>query len=129
MVKQGDPQYNIINNAARSGFRFYGTVLVGDKKRGYWHVKYDLFLEDAQTLLITCRQCTTLREGEDEPQYDPKHDKIIEATERLELLESEPEDDCDLVLPDSDEMMKTRRRTERVSSIRRRRKGRSRGRY
>ena len=102
MVKQGDPQYDVINDAARAGFRFYGTVVLGDKKKGYWHVKYDLFPPTAQTLLITRRQCTTLREGEDEPQYDPKHDKIIKATERLELLESEPEDDGDLVLPDSD---------------------------
>ena len=103
IVKQGDPQYDVINDAARAGFRFYGTVVLGDKKKGYWHVKYDLFPPTAQTLLITRRQCTTLREGEDEPQYDPKHDKIIEATERLELLESEPEDDCDLVLPHSEE--------------------------
>ena len=102
MVKQGDPQYDVINDAARAGFRFYGTVVLGDKKKGYWHMKYDLFPVTAQTLLITRRQCTTLREGQDEPQYDPKHDKIIDATERLELLESEPEDDCDLVLPDSD---------------------------
>ncbi len=65
-------------------------------------MKYDLFLPTAQTLLITRRQCTTLREGQDEPQYDLKHDKIIEATEWLELLELEPEDDGDLVLPDSD---------------------------
>ena len=102
MVKQGDPQYDVINDAARAGFRFYGTVVLGDKKKGYWHVKYDLFPVTAQTLLITRRQCTTLREGEDEPQYDPKHDKIFDATQRLELLESEPEDDCDLVLHDSD---------------------------
>ena len=102
MVKQGDPQYDVINNAARGGFHFYGTVLSGDKKKGYWHVEYDLFPKDGRSLLITRRQCTTLREGEDEPQYDPKHDKISEVTERLELLESEPEDDYDLVLPDSD---------------------------
>jgi hypothetical protein len=101
MVKQGDPQYDCINNAARAGFRFYGTVLGGDKRRGYWEVEYDLFPTEGRTLVITRRQCTTLRDGEDEPIFDPKHDKVNDATERLELLESEPEDDCDLALPDS----------------------------
>ena len=100
MVKQGDPQYDIINDAARSGFRFYGTVLGAAKKRGYWEVEYDLFPNDAKTLVITRRQCTTLRPGEDEPEYDSKHEKIDAATERLELLDSEPEEDYDLALPD-----------------------------
>ena len=102
IVKQGDPQYDVINNAARAGFRFYGTVLGGDKKKGHWNVQYDLFPEAGKTLVITRRQCTTLRAGEDEPQFDPKHEKVDDATERLELLDSEPEEDYDLVLPDAD---------------------------
>ena len=80
---------------------FYGTVVSGNKKKGYWHVKYDLFPDTAKSLLITRRQCTTVRDGEDEPQFDPKYEKINDATERLELLESDPEEDCDLALPDS----------------------------
>ena len=101
IVKQGDPQYNTISNVARAGFRFYGTVKVGDKKKGYWHVEYDLFPEGAKSLKISRNQCTTLHAGEDEPQYDPRHEKVSEATARLELLESEVEEDFDLVLPDS----------------------------
>ena len=42
-----------------------------------------------------------LRDGEDEPQFDPRHDKVSDASARLELLESEPEEDCDMALPDS----------------------------
>lgn len=101
MVKQGDPQYDCINNAARAGFRFYGTVVAGDKRKGYWEVEYDLFPTEGRTLVITRRQCSTLRDGEDEPIFDPKYDKVNDATERLELLESEPEEDFDLVLPES----------------------------
>ena len=103
IVKQGDPQYNTINNVAKAGFWFYGTVVSGDKKRGWWNVSYDLFPDGEKSLLVSRRQCTTLRDGEDEPQYNPKHDKINEATERLELLDLEPEEDFDLALPDSDD--------------------------
>ena len=42
-----------------------------------------------------------MRPGEDEPQYDPKHDKVEQAINIMELL-LEPEDDFDLVLPESD---------------------------
>ena len=101
MVKQGDPQYDCINNAARAGFRFYGTVVAGNKRKGYWEVEYDLFPAEGRTLVITRRQCSTLRDGDDEPIFDPKYDKVNDATERLELLESEPEEDFDLALPES----------------------------
>ena len=53
MVKQGDPQYDVINNAARSTFRFYGTVHEADKRREYWNVDYDLFPDEGKSLCIT----------------------------------------------------------------------------
>jgi hypothetical protein len=61
-------------------FRFYGTVLKGDGKVGYWHVEFDLF-----------------------PEYDPRHDKVTAAVENLEVLQAEGEIDesCELALSDS----------------------------
>ncbi len=53
MVKQGDPQYDVIKNAARSTFRFYGTVREADKRKGYWNVDYDLFPDEGKSLCIT----------------------------------------------------------------------------
>jgi len=99
MVKQGDPAYDIINNVG-NGFRFYGTVQKPDGKKGCWHVAYDLFPEGAKSLKISRQQLTTLLPESDEPQYDPKHDKVKKALAALEILESEPDDD-DLVLEDS----------------------------
>lgn len=100
LVKQGDPQYDIINNVG-NGFRFYGTVKRGDGKKGCWHIEFDLFPDNAKTLKLSRQQCTTLLPGTDEPQYDPRHEKMNKAIDELEILDSESEDDCDLVLPDS----------------------------
>jgi hypothetical protein len=103
LVKQGNPPYNIISGVG-NGFRFYGEVLRADVKKGWWHIQYDLFQVDAKSLRISRGACCTIAAGQDEPQYDPRHDKVDEAIAMLEILESEPDDDCDLALPpDSDD--------------------------
>ena len=101
LVKQGNPPYNIINSVG-NGFRFYGEVLRADAKKGWWHIQYDLFPVDAKSLKISRGACTTIGAGQDEPQYDPRHEKVDDAIARLEMLESEPEMDYDIALPDSD---------------------------
>ena len=70
LVKQGDPQYDIINNVG-NGFRFYGTVKKGDGKKGWWHIEFDLFPDTGKTLQLSRQQCSTLLPGIDKPQYDP----------------------------------------------------------
>ena len=98
-VKQGDPAYEIINNVG-NGFRFYGTVIKADGRKGCWHIEYDLFPEEAKSLRVTRQQCSTLLPGSEEPQYDPRQDKVNQALAELENIEIEP-DDCDLVLQES----------------------------
>ena len=99
IVKQGDPAYEIINNVG-NGFRFYGTVMKADGRKGCWHIEYDLFPDGAKSLKVTRQQCSTLLPGSEEPQYDPRQDKVNQALAELENIEIEP-DDCDLVLQDS----------------------------
>ena len=98
-LKQGDPGYEIVKSVAK-GFRFYGEVQRGDNRKGWYHMEYDLLPAEGKSLRLPRGSCQTLRMGEDEPQYDPKHDKVEQAINDVELLE--PEDDFDLVLPDSD---------------------------
>ena len=100
-MKQGDPAYNIVNNVGK-GFRFYGKVSTSDKKKGWYNVEYDLFPTDARSLRLPRTSLTTMRQGQEEPQYDKRHDKVEQVLADLELLEPDPED-FDLVLPDSDE--------------------------
>ena len=98
-LKQGDPAYDIVKSVAK-GFRFYGEVQRGDSRKGWYHIQYDLFPAGGNSLRLPRGSCQTLRRGEDEPQYDPKHDKVEQAIDDLELLA--PEADFDLVLSDSD---------------------------
>jgi hypothetical protein len=66
-------------------------------------ISYDLFPVDGKTLTLKRDLCTTIPEGQDEPQYDPRHDKVEEVIDMLEVLEPGPEEDFDLALPDSDD--------------------------
>jgi hypothetical protein len=43
-----------------------------------------------------------MKPGQDEPQYDARHDKVNKTSKNLEMLDPDPED-FDLVLPDSDD--------------------------
>ena len=99
-VKQRDPAYDIIKGM-RSGFLFYGNVVSADLKKGWYNINYDLFPENGKSLRLTCSSCTTMRPGQDELKYDPRHDKVNETVKNLEMLDPDPED-FDLVLPDSD---------------------------
>ena len=103
LVKQGDPCYNNLLSATSNGFRFYGTVLKADARKGWWHVEYDLFPSDAKSLKISRGLCSTIALGQDEPSYQVRNEKINEALEQLEMIDSEPDDDLDLVLRDSDD--------------------------
>jgi hypothetical protein len=101
LVKQGDPCYNNLCSATSNGFRFYGTVLRADARKGWWHVEYDIFPSDAKSLRISRGLCSTIALGQDEPSYQVRNEKINEALEQLEMIDLEPDDD--LVLWDSDD--------------------------
>jgi len=102
-VKQGDPQYDIIKTVG-DGFRFYGRVIEPDARKGWWVVEYDLFPMDAKSIRLTRGLVTTVRPGEDEPQYHPRNEKIAEAIENIEKLGSECDNDhCDILLCDDNE--------------------------
>ena len=100
-----------------------------DVKKGWWHIQYDLFPVDAKSLKISRGACCTIVAGQDKPQYDPRHDKVDEAIALLEILESEPEEDYHLALPDSDDnkgevnagtktkKKKKKKKTRKVTSI------------
>ena len=103
LVKQGDPCYNNLRSATSNGFWFYGTVLRADARKGWWHVEYDLFQSDAKSLKISRGLCSTIASGQDEPSYQVRNEKINKALEQLEMIDSEPDDDLDLVLRDSDD--------------------------
>jgi hypothetical protein len=104
LVKQGDPSYENLRSATSKGFWFYGMVLRADTRKGWWHVEYDLFPSDAKSLRISRGLCSTIASGQDEPSYQVRNDKINEAFEQLEMIDSEaPDDDLDLVLQDSDD--------------------------
>lgn len=100
IVKQGDPQYNIINDVG-NGFRFYGTVARGDSKKGWWHIEYDLFPADHKCLRVSRSQCTTIAAGQDEPPYDPRHEKVQAVIDSLEILDDSDPEDLDVALLDS----------------------------
>ena len=102
MVKQGDPPYDVVKKVG-NGFRFYGKVVKADPKKGWWHIEYDLFPTHHKSLRVNRGLCTTISKGQDEPTYDLRKDKVDQALANLEMLESEPEEDFDLVLPDSDD--------------------------
>ena len=70
IVKQGDPAYEIINNVG-NGFRFYGTVMKADGRKGCWHIEYDLFPDGAKSLKVTRQQCSTLLPGSEERNMIP----------------------------------------------------------
>ncbi len=104
LVKQGNPSYEDLRSATSNGFWFYGMVLRADTWKGWWHVEYDLFPSDAKFLRISRGLCCTIASGQDEPSYQVRNDKINEAHEQLEMIDSEPpDDDLDLVLRDSDD--------------------------
>ena len=103
LVKQGDPCYNNFCSATINGFWFYGTVLRADARKGWWYVEYDLFPSDEKSLRISCGLCSTIASRQDEPSYQVRNEKINEALEQLEIIDSEPDDDVDLVLWDSDD--------------------------
>ncbi len=98
LVKQGNPCYENLRSATSNGFWFYGMVLRADTRKGWWHVKYDLFPSDAKSLRISCGLCSTIASGQDEPSYQVRNEKINEALEQLEMFDSEPDDNLDLVL-------------------------------
>ncbi len=101
-MKQGDLLYNIINSMGNQ-FWFYRAVLKGDGIVGYWHVEFDLFPGNGKALKLSCHQCTTLQDGEDEPEHDAQHDKVTAAIDNMEVLQVEAEIDesCELALLDS----------------------------
>ena len=99
-LKQGDPAYELVKGQ-RSGFIFYGNVLNADAKKGWYNIAYDLFPENGKSLRLTRNSCRTMRPGQDEPQYDSRHDKVDKVLKDIEILEPDPED-FDLALPDSD---------------------------
>ncbi len=101
-VKQGDPQYDIIKRNG-DGFRFYGSIVEADSRKGWWVCEYDLFPTEAKRLRISRNQCTTVRDGDDEPQHHPRNDKIAQAIADIEVLEESDAEDFDLVLHDSDD--------------------------
>jgi hypothetical protein len=103
LVKQGDPCYNNLRSATSNGFRFYGTVLRVDARKDWWYVEYDLFSSDAKSLRISRGLCSTIASGQDEPSYQVRNEEFNEALEQLEMIDSEPDDDIDLVLRDSDD--------------------------
>jgi hypothetical protein len=100
-VKQGDPQYEIISRNG-DGFRFYGRIVAPDVRKGWWVCEYDLFPIDAKTLRISRTQCTTVRDGEEEPEHHPRNEKIARAIANIEVLEESEAEDFDLVLDDGD---------------------------
>ena len=102
-VKQGDPQYDVIKTLG-DGFRLYGRVIEPDARKGWWVVEYDLFPMDAKSIRVTRGLVTTVRQGEDEPQYHPRNEKIALAIENIEKLGDECDNDhCDILLVDSPE--------------------------
>ena len=100
-VKQGDPQYDVIKTLG-AGFRLYGRVIEPDARKGWWVVEYDLFPMDAKSIRVTRGLVTTVRQGEDEPQYHPRNEKIAMAIENIEKLGGECDNDhCDILLVDT----------------------------
>ncbi len=63
---------------------------------------YFLTMGSRKSLRLTRNSCTTMKPGQDEPQYDARHDKVNKTIKNLEMLDPDPED-FDLVLPDSDD--------------------------
>ena len=59
-------------------------------------MEYDLFPSDAKSLRISRGLCSTIASRQDEPRYQVR-------LEQLEIIDSEPDDDIDLVLRDSDD--------------------------
>ena len=101
-VKQGDPPYEIVANKGK-GFRFYGEVIKSAPKKGWWYVAYDLFPSGEKTLKLQRSSVTTIPMGQEEPPYDPRHEKVNAAVANMEMLVSEPEEDFDIALLDSDD--------------------------
>ena len=92
-MKQGDLPYNIINSMGNQ-FWFYGAVLKVIEKWGIGMLNLICFPA------MVSHQCTTLRDGEDEPEYDPRHDKVTAVIDKLEVLQVEAEihESCELAL-------------------------------
>jgi hypothetical protein len=48
---------------------------------------------------------TTLRDGDEEPEYHPRNENIARAIANIEVLEESEAEDFDLVLQDSDDVI------------------------
>ena len=99
IVKNTHPKYDRVESQENS-FRFWGTVVKSDKKKGFWHVEFDMLRTDDNVLVCLRRDAlTTVEKGTEEKLYDHMDELMEEAINDLEKIgESDTEFDCDLAL-------------------------------
>jgi hypothetical protein len=101
-VKHEDPPYDTIQNVGNS-FQFNGIVIKADAKKGWWHVDYDMFPLNGKSLRIKQNMCSAAPEGQDELVHKFRNERVDAAIANLETLESDLDEDVELVVEDSDE--------------------------